>query len=337
MFVGVDEHVRRLAPHLAPSLITPEFLACICSVAGLLPGPATRAFGFESRLADAKPDVDFLVHFSADHGRERLCSRESLRNIPLSSLWQKLRGFLVRWADPASPLHDTVSSIWMEFDLASPRGFSRAPNLFLEPADKILEAGSTEVFFRWFQGSTSAARQGISPKVEDCARRCLLTLPAGARLFHLGLMFPRPTEAVRLCLSRIPSQQIVDYLLEVGWRGEEEALRDLIGQLEPLTDRMTLGLAIGRGVLPRIGVECLFPNRLPGDPGGLSDWRHFLDFLGERQLCTVAKRDALLSFPCILRDPGGRTTLLLNNHVKISFEAGVLEAKAYFGALLSAM
>jgi hypothetical protein len=90
-----------------------------------------------------------------------------------------------------------------------------------------------------------------------------------------------------------------------------------------------LELGIGGGVAPRLGLEC-FPRKSRDLPPG--DWGPLLDYLVHTGLCVPATRAALWNSQADVYSerPAHGIYLWAMSHVKLAYEAGAAEAKAYF-------
>lgn len=231
----------------------------------------------------------------------------------------------------------------MEFDLDGEQFSVPLPCIFLQFNNEIvIDAQSLiETTFRLFNYQ-------VSPLIQSNLRRCADFLPAGAKISHLGAMLSRQANAVRMNVEGIPPIQLSDYLVQVGWSDPTNTFSTLISTLSEFVDCILLSFDVGDTILPRIGLECFFYKQ----PKHELKWQLFLDYLVERELCTSAKKDALLSWygfsnkssvpelwPSNIsvgdRLFGSRAKSIFwrrLNHIKLIYQSGIpLEAKGYLG------
>jgi hypothetical protein len=133
---------------------------------------------------------------------------------------------------------------------------------------------------------------------ESYIAHCVDSLPGQAYVGYLGLMLSRAQGAVRL-ISRISTDRIVDYLRTIGWVGVKGPLEQLLAELATLTDFVCLSFDAGDTVMPRLGFECYLSKQ----PRYEHRWRLLLERLVEMNLCSGAKKDAVLSWPGYTREP----------------------------------
>jgi hypothetical protein len=363
MIPSLEQLLRPLAPSMPAELISAESLAEIGAIARVLPNTVTSFFGFECRLGETAPRADFLLSVLPEPGGAILAGRSSLGDLPEGicrhPVWSRLRAFCSRWTTPGSPLHDRVENIWLEFDVEGSPLPVPVPSVFFGPRggigpplhdDSVLP--SDEAPYRWLtrEGLASLLGRMVPSHLERGIFDCLDALPAGARVFQVGAMLARPSDAVRLCIAKVSRDQIGAYLHRVRWPGSADEIRSLLTFLGPFADFFVLDIDVEEGVRPKIGLECyIYGFKQPAQE---PRWQDLLDALVEQGLCVPAKRDALLTWPGFERADaapdlwpgnlllasrllGPRVSSALSrtlHHVKISHEPGrPLEAKAYLG------
>ncbi|MBE9198374.1 MULTISPECIES: hypothetical protein [unclassified Nodularia (in: cyanobacteria)] len=128
---------------------------------------------------------------------------------------------------------------------------------------------------------------------EDNLYRCFAACPDGAFVSHIGVMLSRNSPALRVNVKRLQPHFLIPYLQQIGWQGDTVKVAELMEELFALVDRITVCLDVGDQIYPQIGLECIFLNQ----PDSESRWAIFLDYLVERGLCEVQKREALLNWP----------------------------------------
>jgi hypothetical protein len=85
---------------------------------------------------------------------------------------------------------------------------------------------------------------------------------------------------------------LLEYLIKIGWTYPTNKLQSLISNLSEFVDYICLSFDVGESILPKIGLEC----HLSKEPKHETRWQLFLDYLVEKRLCSVAKKDAILAW-----------------------------------------
>lgn len=344
-----------VVPFIPRFLISSEALSNIRRIAALLPSALTDFFGFECPLGVSEAIGDFLVCSRASQGREVLTGQGPGQGLPVffhdEAVWRQIRTFSIEWSNPQSPLFDHVHNMWIEFDVGgTPSSVTPVPSVFIGP-DNLQSLGVTAhpgqmpEHCMWL---TDLALPLLLGSETDCAlraqiARCINLLPPSARIFQVGLMLARPSCTTRLCVRGVSPTQIAEYLRALDYDISSAGLKELLGLLEPLVDRIDLDMDVADRVLPKLGLECY----LPSDAAAI---RRFLTHLVSSGLSTEAKALALESWPGMAHERlnrdiwpphllalsaflGGRVHSIFArwlHHVKIVYQPGLpLQAKAY--------
>lgn len=290
MSATFDEISGRLIPPLVP----PAAFAAVQCVAARLPAALSDRFFFECRLAADDPRVDLIA--GVNRQRTTLLDESSptglMRPLRAHAEWQRIAALAREWRRPASVLSRALDQIWVEFDVPS-----LVPSLFLSftPASGDLAFEAIAAGVRLVAGGRTTAVQ------IHRLRTCVERLPPGAVVKYLGLMLPRPSPAVRVCLSRVSGDGLDRCLRDVGWTGSLPAIADLMRHMADVPSGAAvprIGLVhldVADRVLPQLGIEYVFEPRRQLD-GGLEE-RAILDRLVALGLCSSAKRDALVDWP----------------------------------------
>jgi hypothetical protein len=348
---SLADSLRAIAPFLKPKLISPDAIAQIAKIAEILPAmPIVWDAGFECRLGVDAPQADFLMSFTpANGGRDILAGRHATANLPQvffnHPAWKTICNFCDRWADPNSPLHENVTDVWLEFDVDGSPSAVPEPSFFFGPKALVRDSNNewvTDVALKLLLDSS------FSSQTKQNLLKCFNLLPPQARAFHIGVMLSRQVESsvVRPCIRDIPSDRILDYLTNIGWTGSVDELAETMAILSRFVDTIRLNFAVGETVFPKLGIECYFQRKALPEPR----LEQFLDYLVAKQLCTVAKRNALLAWPGFSHENSHRdlwprdllatssfldvrklsTFVRLIHHIKIVYQPNKpLEAKAY--------
>lgn len=343
-----------VAPYVSADLVSPAAMANINVIGSLLPGALTDFFGFECPLGIHEPKADFLVCSRASEGgRDVLIDQRPGRELPAffeqHPVWRRIRGFAREWSDLRSPLFEGIHNIWIEFDVDGTPAILPVPSVFIG-SDLLRpgESGNLESPLQhcaWLMDLALPLLLGCD--LDPCMRlrvaRCLNLLPAGARIFQVGLMLGRASRITRLCVRGLSSNQIPEYLHAVGWQGSLPEVRDLVNLLAPLVERIDLDIDVGDRVLPKIGLECYPAQSLPAI-------QRFLDYLVSSGLSTATKAEGLkrwagLAHERLTPDVWPRDLLALSaflegrvhsaffrwlHHIKVVHQPGLpAQAKAY--------
>lgn len=330
------------APFLPPALVPAAALERARATSGRLPAPLTDRLCLECRLRGDDPRTDLVVGVERA-GAAILAGGDAALPLHPSFAerepWVRLREFCREWLAPGSPLHRAVERLWLEFDIpATADGDADAaplPGVFIDLATPA--AGASPEISR---ALGALLGRGLPAAVGNGLERCLAALPAGAAVPYAGVLIPRGTDLVRLCVSGLDEVSLPGYLWAVGWPGSHVALRGLLARLrapggqEAAPTLSLLHLDVGAaGALPKIGLELAFAR--PDQLRGRLREEPFLALLVEEGWCAPEKRDALLAWPgaAVTRLPHELwPSLALRQvaHVKLALAGdGVAEAKAY--------
>lgn len=196
-------------------------------------------------------------------------------------LLSPIREFLGQWAEPEGPLA-SVRSVWLEFDLDRE-----------EPAPVVCAKLPRILESDWLTGTLLPALQGrpVPEGQRELILACLRALPEPATLLYVFNLQARGSGAVRLEIFGLKPAAMLDYLQGIAPK--------VVPTVEPIAplfagiERLHLSFEMTDEILPRIGIEGSFPRQPSREPR----WNAFLDRLVERDLCSPAKREALLAWP----------------------------------------
>jgi hypothetical protein len=315
----------------------------------------TGLFGFECRLGDSTSTADFACRITRLHGGHAvLAGRSATHALPTPwrghPIWDRLGRFCEVWAEPTSELHANVRELWLEFDVGSaPPADVPVPSVFFAP-----RAAGDAVDYDSIVDSAIPLLHGapLPPPIRRMLRVFLNALPAAAAVRHVGLMLPRPTDAVRFVIGDLPFDSLGAFLDRVNLPGASAVHAALLpaAHLAP-TQRLMLSFDVGPSIGPRVSLECF----VPADLEWSSRRSAFLDYLVDEGLCVPAKRAALVAWHGWVHEPDGNAASpeqlaplsdLVGlpvygvfvpglSHVKVSYEPDrPLEVKAYLAVHL---
>lgn len=336
---------RLIAPYLARPLLGAEGVAAINGIARLFPAPVSAYFGFECRLGEPAAEADFLLSLSVANGRHHFLASPLLSGacpgLPVHYSWQRVRDFVRRWASGGDLLHQHADNLWLEFDVTG--GGEPLPNFFFGTGAAELAPATRAELVR--AGLDQLWNGALPAPIAATLERCTQALPAGARIFQVGMMLARPAQAIRICIRGIGVDEIAPYLRAVEWTGDMQGLAAELERLRPLVHRIDLDLDLADRVLPKIGLEC-YQAQGADEP---ACWQPLVSALRARGLCLPAKAEAVLSYcgasdmytegerwPAHLRAAAAFmrlravcVTFRAINHIKLSFDGRLHDAKAY--------
>lgn len=298
--VCLDRHLRvAVDPRLPEALISPARLAALHCLTRAFPADISEFFGFECRLCDPHAAADFLVCIKANEaGRAVLAGLapgvDLTANFVPAAVWARIRAFAAAWAEPASPFHRTVSNMWLEFDLPTDEVPTGVPSVFIG-TDALQGGGRTRPDWLIEQALPALRGAPLGAELTTSLMRVLGLLPAGSRIFQVGLMLGRAdaAEALRICVRGLSADEAGDFLAALGTAVERSPIADLLALAYASSTSVDLDLDLCPEVGAKIGLECSFgedahtPRRIAA----------FLDRLVDMGACLPAKRDALLAWP----------------------------------------
>src|SRR3954452_5441111 len=217
-------------------LVPSASLQRIRRVARSLPFGLTDFFGFECRLGASGAPADVL--FAVRRG-------QATALLECDRAWGPIVDFARSWSDPGSALHETVNSLWLEFDTERlpERGAVTAPNAFFGPTK---DPGADGYRPDWWVDTAMATLRGraVGRAQRASLSRCVAQLPGPANVVQVGAMVARPGAATRICIRGIDAPGIPGYLAAIGRPDEDGALRVLLDEFAPLVDEVLLNIDV---------------------------------------------------------------------------------------------
>jgi hypothetical protein len=349
----LDQTFTVIADHLPASLVSPSALRRVLAVTRQLPAILSRFAYVECRLTAGDPQVDIILNVT-DDGKRLIAGQNPAIQLPRRlrehPVWQRLSEFCRHWIDPASPVHDSVRSIWLEFDLDEPPGDVPVPGVFVRfdggndlptSVPEPEKAGLVrDIVFPLLLG------RDLPPATYARLQPCFDALPTGAQVSEVGVLLPRSADWVRLCLKGLPEHALLPYLSAIGWPGDRSELEAVLrtfsetevpGRGRPLQPGY-LDLDVGDAVHARLGLEYFLQRGARQLLHGMSE-TGWLDKLVAAGLCSPDKRAGLLAWPGYFHARFAHElwpSLVVRqaNHVKLVYTPGQpLVAKAYLNFL----
>jgi hypothetical protein len=258
-----------LDPWLTEPLFEASAVERLRCFAQTLPGESQGTL--EVRLAPGASRVDLS-----------LCLRKPWEARAFIGRWNPaVNAFLASWSEPEGPLAP-VRSVWLEFDLDRD-----------DPAPVLCAKLPRSVDPEWLTGTLlPALQEGPLPaRQQELILATLETLPSSASLLYVFNLKARGSDAVRLEIFGLEPAGMLDSLQGVA--------PEIVSAVEPVAplfegvERLHLSFDVTGEIFPRIGIEGSFPRQPSREPG----WSALLERLVGKDLCSPAKRDALLAWP----------------------------------------
>jgi hypothetical protein len=346
-------------PFISEDLISSQNLFNMRKLGSSFSGSITSFFGFESHLSSSKAQADYLFAVSSMGGeREALATLIKEKTLPKEFIdkpeWQNTSNFVLEWTNRDSILYQNVLGMWFEFDMVENSSKTPIPCIFLHTIPLHITSEDEKEQLRWLtkQALPLVAGKNLPEKIEQNIIQAIQKLPPNALVMDAGVMLSRPTAGIRLIVARIRPDQIIPYLKTMGW-SEDDQLSKLVKDLEAQVSRLVLHITITEeGIDKKIGLECSFaPDRYHLE----TRWQSFLNYLVERGLCLVEKKEALLEFigveqedaqrdfdpavyrPTVKMEGNEFSSVLVRyiSHIKLVYEQDrPVSAKAYPGVRL---
>lgn len=338
MQVTLGDYLRAVEPGLPAGLVPRDQWERILQIAERLPPVAIA--GFERSLLNSEVAVDFAVHLPITGPAFGLLAERAASGELAALGWHGAANFLESLGQPGSPIAGKVGDVWLEFDAST--GDER-PSFFFSPspAEKLSEIVAN-----------AAQASGLPAPVAGLLDRLDMLRGLPGEVFEIGLFLTRRDAAVRVCVTGLGLEGMVELLENLGgdpqWLELTEPLRPVAASTEKALLAFDL---LPTGVRPPVGVELMLDSR-KARPDPTERWRDLLVALTEADLCTPFERDVLLSWcgESLESDVGGRWPDNLTgfsvvapwpapcfvrtvHHVKLVMGEGLPRAKVYFGFL----
>ena len=333
------DHIKNVTPVLNSGLLCPENFSSLAGLCSLFPVDVSRDFGFETRLAGSEGNCDFFLQIRKNTEGALIMAGESmitslsdrLLEIPF---WEKIRKLFKSWNHPDGILAPLIDTFWLEFDYLE-GSYNLIPNVFFG----IIESGETdrEEIWKSLLKTLNEIYQCLFDLpfpwvLVENLKLCLFNLPVQARLYQVGIMVPRKSEAVRLVLVKIGNSELEKYLKKIGWPGDFEEISRLKDRYCQEFDYLVYNLNIAEDIHPFLGIE-MYGRILP-QPLVNQVWNGYMDFLRSEKRITREKIEALNHY-CVKRTVNYLYQINYIsgvNHLKLVYKKNFPpDFKVYFG------
>ena len=337
------DHISAIEGSFSPFVLSREALRDVKQLCVMFPFQFSANFGFETRLGDPAAHCDFFLQINNEKDftgsdwimKNRFTTHKQLCKYPV---WEKLYAMFREWEQPGTPLNEAIAQYWLEFDYHQP-AFNPVPNLFFQLNINQEEHMHHDRANRLLDALNKIYRLLFDMEFPEPLASTLVSavagLPPATRVYQVGFMIPRKTEAIRLILTLMRPDEILAYLKKVGWPGEIPVVEEMMNRYASLFDYFVINLYVGQSVLPLLGIELYF--RKIAQPAWEPRWHEAFRLLEEDGLVLPEKTKGLLSF-C-----GKKSSTIFYpvhyyngiNHLKLVYKKGfTLECKAYFGTMI---
>lgn len=354
-FKPVD-YLHFIHPSIPDQLISSDNYSRICHLASYFNNNISSFFGFETRLNSEKGLADYLFAVSSHRG-EKEALNALLHSYKFQSFvnqyreWNNLKLFTREWCKEGSLLNKKVQGLWFEFDMNNEINGLPIPSVFINTTPISNNFSIDDEQYHWLTEIAIPLLMGekLSKDIEKNFINCIQKLPNDTYLIDIGIMLSRSSSNIRLMLNKFKPDEIIPYLQSINWKGDISNLQILISELEKYVNRITLHFGINGHVNSSIGIECSMKSDLLNNG---EKWSRFLDYLSEKGLCTLEKKEKVLNFigsdvnedefnfetysPIVKMENSSANALIRYiSHVKISYSTdGKIKAKAYPGVRL---
>ena len=299
--MNAAELLTSIESTIPSDLISPNQYSLIKSLASAFTTRITSFFGFETRLNSPSNSVDYLFAVSSKRGeREELAQLFLNGSLPQEirrkAEWEHIGKFVTEWANPQSILNKKIPGVWFEFDTTDEQSVTQVPSIFIQTPNLRIDTLEDTDQCLWVTQTTLPLLTGqpTSAKLEEVFLDTIRKLPEGASVLHVASMLSRASTGLRMIIYKIAPDQILPFLVSLGWIDHKDDVACLLGELQRVSSRIVLHLNITeKGVDQNIGFECAFSKERYNQE---TNWPEFFDYLISHGACLTEKRDAILRF-----------------------------------------
>jgi len=344
---SMEVNLNLVDSHLDVRLASAEVREDMRRIARTL--PPVLGFQFESRLGSASPRVDLLPRLLLSDGScdALLGLGGAAPTLPPDVLqrpaWRALVELCREWRQPGGALHAGVMDVFLEYDLDEAAPQVPDPCVFVDFHREVRDSRALAL-----RGLDLLLGQRMDAGVRRRLEACYEAVPEGAGVYSVGVMFPRDSSNIRLCLSGASLPQWLSYLERIGYPAPLSEIPAALEALLPLADRISLDIDVGSTVGPKVGFELgidspLGPSQarwalllerlveggfaLPGKVEAAQSW---MGYMAQRQHPREAWPEGLRDAAQALNGRGLSLFLRRLSHLKLVHQPGQpLEAKLY--------
>jgi hypothetical protein len=252
--------------------------------------PACDRLAFEVNLNELDAPIDFHINLKTLFFRQKfLAELEAKENIDKEN-WLPIIQLLKLWNDSASQLFKLIPGVFLEFDFNKENQLS-LPSFFAKldanncSKEEVLSLSKTII--------TTLKGEDFHSDVQSFLNRCVYETPNDAYLGYVGIMLARKERVLRLNIYNLKQHDLIPFLRNLGWKGDEEYLVSWFTQLMQSCDSIIVSFDVFNGViLPKIGLEAFIDLQANQD----YRWELLIDNLRQQNLCTSEKGKAIFQW-----------------------------------------
>lgn len=310
---------------VVPDLIKPSYLHKINTLLEDIPRVGLGCL--ECRLEDENDRVDFQVcPFIAKKEfidiQDFMLHRTMLQHEN-TEIWNAYHDFAQILADKKSFANAAIPNIWLVYDILDLEEHHKMiPWLYCGLLDHPF---NNEINFTVALQVLKNYNLVDHKKFENSIRHFHSLLPRNAYLCAIGLMHARKSRFIRLAFKFPNHEKLLAFLNDICWEGDIERVFKPYEFLFKSDQFISLAFDLGETMQIKVGIERAF-----GESGAINKINHFANQLVELNICTSAKKEAMLKWHQAQSMEDSTKIKTWINHFKFVFEeVGLVQTKAY--------
>lgn len=217
----------------------------------------------------------------------------------------------------------SINLSWFEFDIKGQKN-DCIPSFFIDIHPGLSKKNIIN-FINIIQGlSYAPLNEGIEVYLKDLIE----LLPENARFSQLGFMDSREKNVYKLITDNFDKNLIISYLKNLQSNINIDSIAIFLNRIKNLLTGIRLAIDIDSKGIAKISLEI---------KGNESSYREILNIFMAMNICIPEKAAGILSSEFLFWEPGGDYYFAIISHLKISFTASEITAKAYMTYKSSAM
>ncbi len=329
--------------HHATPLSLAVALERVRRAARCLPAALTDTIYLEIWLEAPIPRIDMICRITRAH-RHLLTTAGQQSWLPPSAQllapWTTVARFAEHWSHDIHGLDVIVQHLWLEFDLApdasNPSEVLPPPGVFADFTPSVVRHQHRAVRTHAAETVFRALVADLDVQLLHLLRASIESLPDGASMPYVGVLLPRGTDTLRICVDGLTEDDPASYLNAINWRGD---LSRLAVQLDRFRadhpagpSRSLLHVDLSMAPMRTVALELRFDRT--AQVRGMMRESEWLDALVAADVCDAELAALVKRWPqCVLMTlPHQWWTSLVTrrlNHVKVVVRDETVQAKVY--------
>lgn len=286
-------YIDFLTPFISPDLISDPYLNRIRTIAERL--PVLSLGSFECWLAENEPRVDFNVCINPrvnEHIRMRDWQQNevSFENDTYREMRERIRSFCATWSQEDFFLKPFLGELWQVYDLINLNDTSYVPWVYISFLNNILANDpfiKAEIIAQILPYISSNLDSNVTEKFYTILKK----IPSSMRVGTIAVNNRNNYPTIRLYVEINTFDELIQFLEQQHWTGNTDELKLKMKPWAKSRHYFGLSLDFDGVFQPKIGIECHFrPEKFE------EDMTIFTQHLCEHELCSVAKRKAILDW-----------------------------------------